>query len=110
MDAGESCVKLGNGVPDDSVSAKKSEAQVGLCTVELAQLPKDTLVDECVLATHLKTSPRSIRRYVASGQLPPGNKLGGRRVWMIRQVIEYLAREADRAAKSARRLQLRRSE
>jgi len=59
------------------------------------------------LAGHFQVSTRTIRRMVAHGQIPEGVKIGGRRVWIVGKVIEYVTVEAERLAVEARRRALR---
>jgi len=98
-------------VPRDDVEGRGGGCVgVGLCAAGLAGLPGDTVIDERKLAALLQMSPRTVRRVVGRGQLPPGVKLGGRSVWVVRKVIEFLVAEAERVDAAARRLRLRRSE
>lgn len=41
------------------------------------------------------------------GQLPAGFKLGGRRVWMVKTLVDYLRDEAVRMANVARKSAVR---
>ena len=86
------------------------QSTAGFCTKKLAELPAAALLDECALAGCLAVSTRTLRRMTGRGQLPPGMKLGGRRIWMAGKVIEFLTIEADRLMASTRRLSMRRSE
>lgn len=79
----------------------------GLFTSTLAETSTGTLLDERALAQCLCVSARTVRRMVGRGQLPPGVKLGGRRIWMAGKVIEYLQHEADRLATAAKRRTIR---
>ena len=75
----------------------------GFCTAILAEMSADALLDEEALAGVLKVTSRTIRRMVGRGQLPPGVKLGARRIWMAGKVTQHLKYEADRLATAARR-------
>lgn len=104
---------LGHSGIDGTVSAGRSD-EVGrctgtghLCTAGMAAMPTSTMIDELTLAGHLQVSTRTIRRMVAHGQIPEGVKIGGRRVWMVGKLLEYVAAEADRLASEARRRALR---
>lgn len=98
----QKCAKFGNrgnnGTSDPNGTNGADTTKDGFCTTELADLPGETLLDEPALAHLLDTSSRTIRRMVYRGQLPAGIKLGGRRVWMVKKLLEYLTDEADRMA------------
>jgi hypothetical protein len=104
---------VGGTVSESEISGQRSidgahEAENGLCTSKLAVLPAATILDARALADCLAVSPRTLRRMVGRGQMAPGVKLGGRRVWMAGKVIEFLTDEADRLMASTKRLMLRR--
>jgi hypothetical protein len=84
--------------------------QAGQFMRGLADVPPGTLLDEQALATSLHLSPRTVRRLVGRGQLPPGVKLGGRRIWVAGRVIDFVMAEADRLAAATRRVAIRRGE
>lgn len=94
-------------VVDEDGGAAEDQV-VGFCTARLAELPAAALLDGLALANCLNVSTRTLQRMTRRGQLPPGVKLGGRRIWMAGKVLEYLAAEADRLMASSRRLYLRR--
>ena len=68
---------------------------------DLAEYASDTLLDQMALSAALSVSPRTLRRMVARSELPPGIPLGRRKVWRVRDVLDYLASRADNAAKEA---------
>lgn len=76
----------------------------GLHLRGLAMLCEGTMLDEKALAECLGTSPRTLRRMVRRGEIPQGIKLGGRRLWVVGKVREYLAEQADRLADDAKRI------
>lgn len=67
----------------------------------LAELPEGSILDETALASALKVSTRTLRRMVARFEVPPGVKLGGRKVWIAGKVLEYLTVRAEKLAKEA---------
>ena len=86
--------------PSEEGTLQGSTAYVG---TNLAQYPPGTLLSEESLANALKVSARTLRRMVARYELPPGIRLGGRKVWVVEKVREYLADRAERLAKEAAR-------
>jgi hypothetical protein len=77
---------------------------VGICLTGLAEKPGQALLDEFALADILGVSTRTVRRMVLRGQLPNGIRLGGRRMWVVGKLAEFLSVESDRMAKEARRI------
>ena len=71
-----------------------------VCT-ELAEYPPDTLLSQRALASVLGVSPRTIRRMICRYELPPGIKLGGRKVWIVRALREFLEQRFTTAAEAA---------
>lgn len=72
-------------------------------TTKLAELPAGSLLDERSLAEVLDVSPRTLRRMVSRFELPPGVKLGARKVWTAGEVLAYLERRAQDLATASRR-------
>ena len=68
---------------------------------DLARLPREALLDQRSLAGALHVSPRTLRRMVTRFEVPPGVKLGARRIWIAGKVLEYLERRAEELASSA---------
>lgn len=73
-------------VTAEARSAKSS----GLTVTVLGELPEGSILDEQALASALKISTRTIRRMVDRRELPPGLKLGGRKVWFNDEVLAFL--------------------
>lgn len=72
-----------------------------LISTQLGRYPPETLLDQEALAQALDVSPRTLRRMVARFELPPGMTLGGRKVWIVRKVLEYLTERAEELARKA---------
>lgn len=72
-------------------------------TTKLAELPAGSLLDERSLAEVLEVSPRTLRRMVARFEVPPGVKLGARKVWTAGEVLAYIERRAEDLAAASRR-------
>ena len=87
---------------DTARAGVTDEETAGFCTSGLAELPGEALLDEKALANLLGISRRTVRRMVYLGQVPAGIKLGGRRVWVVSKLLEYLTEEAERMADVAR--------
>ena len=68
---------------------------------DLARLPREALLDQRSLAEALRVSPRTLRRMVTRFEVPPGVKLGARRIWIAGKVLEYLERRAEELALSS---------
>jgi predicted DNA-binding transcriptional regulator AlpA len=99
---------LVNPTLSQTISAQeKEEKEQGFLMMGLAGLPSNALLGEKALAAVLDVSTRTLHRMVVRGQMPQGVKLGGRRVWMVGKIIEYLAAEAERLAMEARKLSMR---
>ena len=69
----------------------------------LARMETRTMLNETALAHELGVSTRTVRRLVTRNELPPGVKLGARRVWLAGDVLGHVQRRADRAARVAER-------
>ena len=72
-------------------------------TTKLAGLPQGSLLDERSLAEVLEVSPRTLRRMVARFELPPGVKLGARKIWTAGEILGYIERRAEEMASASRR-------
>ncbi len=72
-------------------------------TTRLADLPTGSLLDERSLAEVLDVSPRTLRRMVARFEIPPGVKLGARKIWTAGEVLAYIGRRAEDLASASRR-------
>jgi predicted DNA-binding transcriptional regulator AlpA len=72
-------------------------------TTKLADLPAGSLLDERSLADVLSVSPRTLRRMVSRFELPPGVKLGARKLWTAGEVLGYLKRRGEDLAAVSRR-------
>jgi len=75
--------------------------ETGFCVDELARLPERALIDEGRLAGALDVNPRTIRRMIDRGELPPPAQLGNRKVWMPGRVLDHIAARLDDAEKEA---------
>ena len=82
-----------------------------LFSTSLGELHPNTLLDKVALAQALDVSPRTLRRMVARFEVPPGMTLGGKKIWLAGNVLQFLterandlAREAERMSKKLQRL------
>ncbi|HEY3319335.1 MAG TPA: hypothetical protein VGP72_02520 [Planctomycetota bacterium] len=82
-------------------SPKSSPAGV-LFSSALADCPPGTVLNEKALAKVLAVAPRTLRRMVDRGELPPGTKLGVNKVWLSDKVLAHLSERAERLAAEAR--------
>ena len=51
--------------------------------------------DIALLAQHLSVSESTVENWVRQGFLPPPRKVGGKRLWLWREVMEWLERSPD---------------
>ena len=58
----------------------------------LANLNKDTVVNEAALADLLNVDPRTVRRMEERSHLPKHFKLGGNSCWIVGKVIDYFSK------------------
>lgn len=63
----------------------------------LAELDKDTVVNEAALAELLEVNPRTVRRMEENHHLPNHFKLGAHSCWIIGMVIEFFYQRAAAA-------------
>lgn len=77
-------------------------ADVGVIT-DLAVLPERSLVGEAWLAKALGVTERTIRNMVTRYELPPPVRLGGRSMWLVGRVLDYIDGTALRMAEEAMR-------
>ena len=68
-----------------------------LNTSRLAELHRDTLLNEAALSDLLEVHPRTVRRMEVNGQLPPHFKLGGYSCWIVGKVIDHFYAQAEKA-------------
>jgi hypothetical protein len=68
-----------------------------LNTSRLAELHRDTLLNESALSEMLDVHPRTVRRMEENGQLPPHFKLGGYSCWIVGNVIGHFYEQAQKA-------------
>ena len=69
----------------------------------LAELPTKAILDEARLAHFLQVSPRTLRRMVARFELPPAITLGGRSMWVVGRILDYIEARAESAERDATR-------
>jgi len=79
----------------------------GVSITALTGLPSGTVLDERALAQALKVSTRTVRRMADRGEIPPGVRLGARKVWLSDKVLAFLSERAEQAEISARRIRKR---
>lgn len=80
-----------------------STENMGSVIDTLARMEARTLLNEIALAHALGVSTRTVRRLVVRNEIPPGVKLGARRVWLAGDVLGHVQRRADKAAREAER-------
>ncbi|MGD0092906.1 MAG: hypothetical protein ABSE73_23590 [Planctomycetota bacterium] len=72
----------------------------GVC-VGLAQLPGNAHLDAKALAKILGRTVRTIDRATARAELPRPVRFLGRRVWLVRTILEHLQARQDEALEAA---------
>ena len=85
-------------VNDPPKTAPRSDAPDPRALTKLGEFSENTLLDARTLADALDVSCRTVRRWVATFQLPPGIKLGRSKVWAVKNVLAYLDERAENAA------------
>ena len=70
---------------------------------ELAVLPPRSLVFTADLCSALTVTPRTLRRMVRAGTLPPPIRIGGSNAWFAGAVIQHFEQMAAEKATEARR-------
>ena len=98
--ASQPLVSQGAGLEAGNVA---QESTIGVVITRLAELPDKTLMSEHALAQALEVSVRTFQRLVAQGHLPPGVGLGGKRLWFVGRVLDWLTHRAEQAEKEASR-------
>jgi len=66
---------------------------------ELASLPEKALLDEAIIASMFKVSARTVKRWVAIGELPQPARMGGRKFWFAGRILAHIE---QRVAESER--------
>ena len=87
---------------DHTARNGRSAGVDGFVVTELSELPSPSLLDESALAKILRVTPRTVRRMVTRYEIPPGVKLGNRKVWIADDVLAYLRQRAQRVAEDSR--------
>lgn len=57
---------------------------------EAVERIRSELLTEAELATALGVKPVTVRKYLANGSIPQPVRLGGKRFWRVRDVLELL--------------------
>lgn len=57
---------------------------------EAVERIRSELLTEAELATALGVKPVTVRKYLANGSIPKPVRLGGKRFWRVRDVLELL--------------------
>jgi hypothetical protein len=78
----------------------------GVCAI-IGALSPGTLVNEQALAKILNRTPRTIRRAVQRGELPPPIPLAGNSTWTVGAVLQHLNKRLEVAARKQERHQQR---
>ena len=63
----------------------------------LADLNKDTVVNEAALADLLDVHPRTVRRMEEKNHIPKHFKLGGNSCWIVGKLIDFFYLRAEKA-------------
>ena len=89
---------------NDSIQTEeqKVEAGTGLAITELATLPEKAILDEARMASIFAVTPRTVRRMVDRGELPPSFRLAGRANWFSGIVVNHLFDLAKKKLNEAR--------
>ncbi len=92
---------------EDQVFGNPGE-QSGLgVSAGLTVLPPRAILDRKDMAAFFQVCERTIKRWVADGELPPSTTLGGKPVWTGRAIVEHIEQRLGEKAqeqKRARRL------
>lgn len=80
-----------------------STESTGTIIDTLARMEPRTIINQIALAHALGVSTRTLRRLVARNELPPGVRLGARRVWLAGDVLGHLQHRTEKAAREAER-------
>ncbi len=79
-----------------------AEQHSGVITA-LADLPPDGVLDVNTLAHMLGRCSKTIQRAVRRGELPQPVKFMGKRVWLVKTILEHLESRQKEAMKEANR-------
>lgn len=71
---------------------------------EIGALPPGALVYEPALEKMLGMGMRAIDRAIERGQLPPGVKVGAKRLWTAGSIVKWIDARIERAAKENERV------
>ena len=74
---------------------------------DLAHLPDDAVVTEGALARMFERSPKSIKRAVQRGELPPPVKILGKQRWLAGAIRDHIRGNLDEAARQAQQQRAR---
>ncbi|MBI1319264.1 MAG: hypothetical protein GC168_10020 [Candidatus Hydrogenedens sp.] len=73
----------------------------------LGRMNADTWLDQMALARTLGVTTRTVRRLVGRNEVPPGVKMGARRLWRVGAILAHVQARAEEAASKAAREQRR---
>lgn len=108
MEAPENLPQLDMNLRDrETTIAKQQESTLrheplGVVIRTLAELPKETLIDEAALANALQISTRTVRRMVGRYELPPPVRFAGRATWQSGRILAWYTAMAEAKEKKAK--------
>lgn len=84
-------------VPEPSGQERREDVGVPGVFDGLARLPGNAILTEPAMARAFDVEPRTIRRMVNRGELPPGIPMAGKTTWIAGRVLAHFAARAERA-------------
>lgn len=81
----------------------QDQGRKGVIT-DLAELPKEALLDEKAIAKAFGVCARTIRRMVTRYELPPPIRVAGKSMWISGRVLDWFNNEAEKAEKDAKKI------
>ena len=66
-------------------------------------LPKESFIDKRALSEILNITDRTIRRMVSRYEIPNGILTGGRQMWHVGKLLEYLEERCDEKIKESQK-------
>lgn len=107
LDVSESEKNAESALPEDEI-IEIAQRRMGEYTFSrLFQLPSDCILTRKELARMFGCSCRTLRRMVKRFEIPPETELGGRDVWVVGKVKEWIVKSASRREAEAEKEALR---
>lgn len=87
----------------EDLDADKGREGKPMVITRLAELPPRAWLNEAALAEALGVTCRTIRNMETRHELPPPIKFGGRRIWIVGRILDWVEECAKREAQIAER-------